>query len=111
LGINPGDTPEEQEHKKKVSENFEKLTEEQQAVAKKRFQQEMQKNKQAEDEKAKKEQAKAQAKAQDIAPPSSPQKGPVGPGGPGGGSMSRKKTAQQMLERDRQSIGRVAGAN
>ncbi|HCR81287.1 MAG: Kelch motif family protein [Candidatus Pacebacteria bacterium GW2011_GWA1_46_10] len=111
LNINPEDTPEEQQRKKALNERFGKLTEDQQAVARKKFEAKMVKEKAEEEEKEKKKRELELKEQQDIAPPSSPRKGPIGPGGPGGGTLSRKKLATQMLERDRQSIGRVAGAN
>lgn len=108
LGINPGDTPEEQEHKKQLNQQFNKLTEEQQAVAKKRYQQEMEKNRDLENEKEQKKQAKAehdQQAKQMLTTPSSPRKGAVGPAG------SKKQRATQQLQQQRQSIGQIAGAN
>jgi len=105
LNIKPGDTPEEMGKKKTITKNFEQLTKEQQAVAKKLFQAKMQKDKEAEEEKEQKKQAAAQKSTGHLAPPSSPKKGAVGLAG------SRKQKAQQSLEQQRQSIGRVAGAN
>lgn len=104
LGIHPEDTPEEQERKKTLNHRFEKLTEEQQEVAKKRYQQEMQQKKAEEDEKEKKKQEALKAKQDTIAPPSTPHKGPVGPAGSG------KQRAAQLIERDRQSMGRLQTA-
>jgi hypothetical protein len=106
LGIQPGDTPEEQEKKKTFNQRFENLTTEQQGVAKKLFQEKMERQKAIEDEEEQKKQVAAQKKQDGkLAPPSSPRKGPIGLAGSG------KQKAQQMLERDRQSLGRVAGAN
>jgi hypothetical protein len=105
LGIHPGDTPEEQEKKKTFNQRFENLTNGQQEVAKKLFQEKMQRQKAQEEEEEQKKQTKLRQDRVSIAPPSSPKKGAVGPSGSG------KQRAQQMLERDRQSLGRVAGAN
>jgi len=105
LNINSGDTPEEQEKKKILNQRFEKLTAEQQEVAKKRFQEEMQKKKETEEEEQRKQTKEEEAQDVTLAPPSSPRKGPIGLFG------SKKQKAQQILQRDRQSLGRVAGAN
>lgn len=104
LGIHPEDTPEELARKKTINHKFEELTAEQQEVAKKRYQQEMQKKKMEEDEKEKKKQMELQKKRDTIAPPSSPKKGPVGPSGSG------KQQAKDLIERDRQSMGRLQTA-
>lgn len=104
LNIHPEDTPEEEERKKALNHRFEQLTEEQQQVAKKRYQEEMQKKKTEEEEKEKKKQLKLQAKHDSIAPPSSPRKGPIGPSG------SKKQQAKQLIDRDRQQMGRLQAA-
>jgi hypothetical protein len=109
LGINTADKPEEQERKKALNERFGQLTEEQQQVAKKLFQEKMQKDKLAEEEKAKQKQLAEAKKQEDIAPPSSPRKGPIGPGGPGA-KLSGKKMAQELVERDRQQMSRLQTA-
>ncbi|HEX9817704.1 MAG TPA: hypothetical protein VGA89_02320 [Patescibacteria group bacterium] len=106
LNIHSGDTAEEIDKKKTLQQRFTQLTTEQQEVAKKLFQEKMQKEKTAEEEQEQKKQATAQEKqASKLALPSTPRKGPNGPAGSG------KQRAQQMLERDRKSLGRVAGAN
>ena len=100
LGINEiKDTPEEQMKKKQLHQRFNQLTQEEQQVAQQKYQQEMQKKKQEEEEKKIKKQKEDQAKAASIAPPSSPNKGPVGPGGSG------KKRAEAKLEMDRKTLG------
>lgn len=105
LGINPGDTPEDQAKKKQTLQRWQKLDQEQQQVAQKKYQEEMQNKKQDEEEKAQKKQAEEQQKANSIQAPSSPKKGPKGPGG------SKKQRATDKLEQDRKTLGNVAGAN
>jgi len=105
LGINSEDSPEDQMKKKQMLQRWNQLNEEQQAVAKKRYQEEMQRKQQEEQEKDIKRQQEAQAKASAIQAPSSPKKGPVGPAG------SKKQKATQQLQQNRQTIGKVAGAN
>lgn len=100
LGINEiQDTPEEQMKKKQLHQRFQKLTQEEQQYAQQKYQQEMQKKKQKEEEEKIKKKREEQAKNQAIAPPSSPKKGPVGPGG------SRKQKAEAKLEMDRKTLG------
>ncbi len=106
VGINPGETPEEQQRKKAAHHRYEQLDADQQKVAKQLFEKEMQKKQQEEEEKEQKKQAEKEKDSQPIAAPSSPKKGPVGMAG-----MSKKQKATTMLEQQRQSIGRVGGAN
>lgn len=103
VGIHPGDTPEEQQRKQAAHQGYEKLTEEQQAVARKLYEEKMAKLKAEEDQKEQQKQAAA-AQPAAITPPTSPQKGPVGPAG------SRKQRAVAKLQHDRQTLSSAQGA-
>lgn len=107
LGIEPPQikTPEEQAKAKQVHQRYQQLDQEQQAVARKRYQELMQKKKAEEEEKMRKKQIEEQKKAQEVQMPSSPQKGPVGPG------SSKKQKAQARLQQQMKTMGTVAGAD
>lgn len=106
LGINPAtDTPEEQAKKKQMLGRWQKLNEEQQQVAKKNFQLEMQKKKQEAEKKEIKKKQEEQAKEASVAPPSTPKKGPVGPGG------SKKQRTLDQLEQRRKTLGQTQSQN
>ncbi len=107
LGIKPPElkTPEEQAKAKQVYARYQQLTQEQQEVARKRYQELMQKKKTEEEEKIRKKQLEEQKKAQELPMPSSPKKGPIGPG------MSKKQKAQARLQQQMKTIGTVAGAD
>lgn len=107
LEINPGDTPEEQARKKQLHQRFQQLTEAEQQEAKKRYQQELQRKQAAEKEKQEKEQQRQQ-QAQAGALPSVGKTSKRGTALMGG---SQKKKAAARLAHDRQTIGKVAGAN
>lgn len=92
------DSPEVQAKKQQTLQRWNKLNQEQQAVAQELYRQEMKKKQQEEEEKQAQAQREQQAKQQSIAVPSSPQKGPVGPGG------SHKAKAVQKLEQDRKTL-------
>lgn len=102
LGINPGDTPEEQAHKKSMHQRFQKLTEEQQQVAQKKYQAEMQKKKMEQEEAEQKRQEEEAKQSQPIAAPSSTKKGPVGPAS----GQSKKQKTQSMLEQSRTGLSK-----
>ncbi len=103
LSIETGDTPEEKAKKKQIHQRYQKLTEEQQTVAKKQYQEKLQKRKQEQEEEQRKKEAEQAQQQQAMAPPSSPQKGPIGPAS----GMSRKKKAQTNLQQQRQGLGSV----
>ncbi len=106
LGINPNTTdPEKREKMKQVHQRYQQLDQEQQAVARKLFQESEQKKKAEKEEEMRKKQMDEQKKAQELVMPASPQKGAVGPGG------SRKKQAQARLQQQMKTIGTVAGAD
>jgi len=103
FNVDVKDTPEEQAKKKILHQRFQKLTEEQKTVAQKKYQEEMQKKKfEQEEEQQKKEEEEAREKAI-LAPPSSPQKGPIGPAS----GQSKKQKTQTMLQQSRQSLSQA----
>jgi hypothetical protein len=96
------DSPEEKVKKRQLHQRFNKLSQEEQAVAKQRYQQEMERKQRMAEEDEQSRQQKAQAK-QSIVMPSGPQKG--------NGGQSKKQSAMQQLQDDRTKIGKVQGAN
>lgn len=107
LGLKPPETksPEEKARATATHQRYQKLNQEQQAFARKKYQETIQK-KQAEQEVAERQkQQRQQAAAQEIVIPSSAQKGPIGPSG------SSKQRAVTKLQHDRQTLGGPASAN
>lgn len=105
LGINPEkDDPQTQMRKKQILNNWQKLTQEQQQVAKMQYQENLKKKQQEEQEKQVRQQQLQQQKAQQVVMPSSPKKGPVGPSGSG------KQRAVTKLEQDRKTLSGPASA-
>lgn len=106
LGVNAQkDDPQTQAKKKQMLQRWNQLDEEDQAQVKKRYQETMQKKQQEEKEEQAKKQQAEQAKAQQVVVPSSPKKGPIGPGGTG------KQRAVNKLEQDRKTLGGPKGSN
>lgn len=99
LGVDPVvDDPETQAHKKQMLNRWQGLNQEQQQVAQQLYKQKMEEKQRAEQEEQAKKQQQEKRKAQSVQMPSSPSKGPVGPG-------SKKPKAVQQLEQDRKSLG------
>ena len=94
--------PEAQAKKKQLHQRFNQLTQEEQGVARQRYQQEMERKQRMAEEDQIRRQQEAQSK-QAIQMPSSPQKG--------NGGQSKKQSAMQQLQDDRTKIGKVQGAN
>jgi hypothetical protein len=106
LGINPDTlTQEEKQQASQFHQNWNKLTQAEQEVAQKKYQESMQKKKQEEEEQLRQEEEKRRSEAQPIQAPSGPKKGPVGPGG------SKKQKATQQLQQDRKTLGGPKGSN
>lgn len=106
LGIDPQTKdPKDQQRMVATHRRYQQLTEEQQAVARKKYQEEMKKKQAEEQEKERKKQLEQQRKAQDLPMPSSPKKGPIGPG------MSKKQKATAQLQHDRQTLSSPQGSN
>lgn len=106
LGVNPQvDSPEEQAKKRQMHQRWQKLDQEQQQVAQANYQKEVQKKQAEEEERMRKAQQEEAARANAIQAPSSPQKGPKGPGG------SKKQKAVTKLQNDRKQLGGPSGSN
>ncbi|MFZ1721332.1 MAG: hypothetical protein WAU07_02395 [Microgenomates group bacterium] len=107
LGIDPVTlTPDERQKAVAKHQRFESLKAEQKQKGQEMYQEEMEKKKKIqmeEEEKRRKDQQKA-ANQQAVLP-SSPKKGPVGPGG------SKKQKATQQLEQDRKTLSGPSGKN
>ena len=103
LGINTDDTPEEQAKKKSTHQRFQKLTEEQQQVAQKKYQEKMQKEKMEQEEEEQKKQEKEAQEKNAIAAPTSTKKGPIGPAS----GQSKKQKTQSMLEQSRTGLSKA----
>lgn len=106
LGMKPPqpDSPEETARKRKMHQRFQKLDQEQQQVVQRKYQEAMQKKKMEEEQKAQRKHMEEQQKAQQVDMPSSPKKGPVGPG-------SKKQKAVQKLTQDRKTLSGPSSAN
>ena len=103
LGVKPQqENPEDQVKKKQLHQRYTQLSQEEQAVARQRYQQEMERKQRMAEEDEVSRQRKAQAK-QSIVMPSGPQKG--------NGGKSKKQDAMQSLQDDRTKIGKVQGAS
>lgn len=99
MGIKPSEEDaQERAHKEIMLKNFNKLTDEEQAVAKQRYQERMKKLQAEEEEKERQKQLKAQQAQESLNMPASPQKGPIGPG------MSGSQKAKAQLDWDRQRL-------
>lgn len=109
LGIEPySPDPEEMSKRKKVHDGYQKLDKEQQAVAREMYQKEVKRKQAIEEEEQRKKQAEIQKKQNSsVEMPSSPQKGPVGPGA----GKSKKQSAMQQLQQSRQQLSTPGGAN
>lgn len=107
LGIDPETlSPEDKQRAIAVHQGHERLKAEQKQVAQEMYQEEMEKKKKLEmEEEEKRRQEQQQAANQQAVLPSTPKKGPVGPGG------SKKQKAQQQLQQDRKSLSGPSGKN
>jgi hypothetical protein len=96
LGINPEDPPEKKQKKQKIAQNWQKLTQEEQAFVQQKYQEEQQKKqKEQQEEQEKKEKEAKEAEEQSIAPPSSPKRGASALGG------SQKEQTSELLQKRR----------
>lgn len=103
LGVeSPQENPKDKVKKKQLHQRYNQLSQEEQAVARERYQAEMERKQRVAEEDEISKQKKVQAK-QSIVIPSGPQKG--------NGGQSKKQVAMQSLEDDRTKIGKVQGAN
>lgn len=100
LGLIKGaDTPEEKMKRQKMMQRYNQLTEEEQAVARAKYQERMKQEQIRKQEEEQRKQMEAQQKEQSVVMPSSPQKGPDAGGG------SRKQKAVTKLQNDRKTLG------
>jgi len=98
LGINPDkDDPQTKAKKQQMLQRWQKLKAEDQEVAKRIFQKEMQKKQQEEQEKQLRKQQEEQRKAQQMVIPSGKSSGAQGPG-------AKKPADVQKLEQDRKQL-------
>ena len=101
LGIKPDtDDPQKKAKMAATHKRFNGLTEDQQAVAKKLYQEKMQKQKQEEEEKQRRKQLEEKKKAESLVMPSSPKKGPIGPAS----GKSNKANTTEMLNQQRKML-------
>jgi hypothetical protein len=97
LGIQPSPGQEQERARKEVIlKNFNTFTDEEQAIAKQRYQERMKKMQMEEEEKHRQKQLKAQQQQESFKVPGKAASGPVGPG------MSGKQKATNQLNFDRQ---------
>lgn len=104
LTVSESDTPQEIQHKQAMHKRWQSLTDEQQQEAQKAYQIAQQQKEQEEEERMRRQEEEAQAKAS-LVVPSSPKKGPVGPG------ASKKQTMEQQLEHQRKTLSQPQGSN
>lgn len=108
LGMSPPETktPEEKARLKGMHARYQQLNKEQQTVAQQMYQEELQKKKLEKEEEERRKQLEKQKEAQTLQMPSSPNKGPIGPGGTTG-----KQRAVNQLNQNRQMLNAPASAN
>jgi len=106
LGLSPAqiETPEEKAKKQQTLQRFNKLTEEDQAYARRKYQERLKQKEAEEQEKEQKRQIEAQ-KSQEVIVPSSTKKGPEGPSG------NKKKQAVTKLQNDRKTLSGPSSVN
>ncbi|MBP7875949.1 hypothetical protein KA012_03055 [Candidatus Woesebacteria bacterium] len=107
LGLTPPESksPEEKARVQATHRRYQKLNQEQQAYARQKYQEEMQKKKMLQEEGERQRAQKRQMESQSVVVPSSPKNGPVGPSGSG------KQRAATKLEQDRKTLGGPQSAN
>ena len=105
FGDNDTDTSDQKAKRQSLHQRYQQLDQEQQAVAQKRFQEEMQRKKAEEEAEMQRKQQEQQQKQAQVSVPSSPKKGPVGPSG------SNKQKATTKLQQDRQQLNGPGSAN
>lgn len=107
LGIDSGSEIDQEEAQRLqiIARNYQQLNEEQQAVVRANFEKELARKQAAEEEAERQKQEKKEAQAAEVAIPSSPNKGPIGPAG------NRKQQAAAKLQLGRQTLGSPQSAN
>ncbi len=86
------DSPEEQAQKQQMHQRYQQLSQEEKNYVQQKYKMDLQK--------------KQQQEKQQLSVPSSPQKGPVGPG-----SQNKKKGAIDKMQQERKTLGSPAGMN
>lgn len=94
------DTPEQKAKKGAMHKRYQQLTEEQQAVARQKYQERLQKEKAQREQEEQRKRMEEQRKAESVVVPTSVKKGPEGPGG----GKSKKSNAIQKLQQDRKTL-------
>jgi len=107
LGIDPHtEDPQKKQRLTAAHKRYQQLDQEQQAFARQKYQEDMKKKQLEEQEKERKKRMQEQEKQNQALPmPSSPKKGPIGPG------MSGKQKAAAQLQHDRQRLSTPSGSN
>lgn len=108
LGIDSGKEVDQEEAQRLqiIAGNYQRLNEEQQAVARANFERELARKRAMEEEAQQAKAAKEEAAAAEaVMPPSSPKNGPIGPAG------SDKQRAVTQLQQNRQRLGQPQSAN
>lgn len=103
LGINTEDPPEKKAKKQKIAQNWQKLTQEEQAFVQQQYQQEQQKKQREMQEEQQKKEEEARQNEASIAPPSSPHKGPANPSG------NKKQQTSQLMQNRRTQMTQADG--
>src|SRR5690606_16195689 len=99
LGIQPSPQQEQERARKEVMlKRFNKMTDEEQAIFKQKYQERLKKVQLEEEEKQRRKQLEAQQQKQSFKIPSKAASGPVGPG------MGGKQKAKAQLDFDRQRM-------
>lgn len=107
LGIeNPSDTPEQKAKKQQMLQNFNQLSQEDQAAAQQVYQERMQLQQQKDDEMMARNQREQAARESSIEVPSGPQNGAQDPN-----VKSKSQMAMQKLKDDRTKSGTLQSAN
>ncbi len=106
LGINTDDTPEEKNKKTQLHQRYQRLTQEEQQVAQRKYQEKLQKKQEEEKIQQQQEQEEKQKEATAL-----PSVGKVNKRGTALMGGSQKKKAAARLAHDRQRMGKIAGAN
>jgi len=99
------DSPEEQAQKQQMHQRYQQLSQEEKNYVQQKYKMDLQKKQQQEQEEQQKKQQQQQ-ESQQLSVPSSPQKGPVGPG-----SQNKKKGAIDKMQQERKTLGSPAGMN
>ncbi len=106
LGVNPNKLdPQQEAQAKQLHSRYQQLDQEQQMVARKMFEEKMQKKRIQEEQEQRKKQMEAEKSAQTFEMPSGPKKGAVGPGG----GKTKKQNVLSKLKQDRTTLNNTQG--